>query len=50
MTTCLPSFLCFFTMGDALRVVKDGADNLRFILGADDSEAYQGSAWESGPG
>jgi hypothetical protein len=29
-------------MGDTLRVVKDGADNLRFVLGPEDSEAYQG--------
>jgi hypothetical protein len=32
----------FFTIGDALWVVKDGADNLRFFLGPEDSEAYQG--------
>jgi hypothetical protein len=38
----------FFTLGDALWIVKDGADNLRFILGSEDSEAYQGynlGAW-----
>jgi hypothetical protein len=38
----------FFTIGDALWVVKDGADNLRFFLGPEDSEAYQGynlGAW-----
>jgi concanavalin A-like lectin/glucanase superfamily protein/FIMAH domain-containing protein/Big-like domain-containing protein len=38
----------FFTIGDALWVVKDGADNLRFILGSEDSEAFQGynlGAW-----
>lgn len=32
----------FFTIGDAVWVVKDGADNLRFFLGPEDSEAYQG--------
>jgi hypothetical protein len=32
----------FFTVGDALRVVKDGADNLRFFLRSEDSEATQG--------
>jgi hypothetical protein len=32
----------FFTLGDALWVVKDGADNLRFILGKEDSEAHKG--------
>jgi hypothetical protein len=38
----------FFTIGDALQVVKDGGDNLRFVLGSEDSEAYQGynlGAW-----
>jgi hypothetical protein len=38
----------FFTLGDALWMVKDGANNLRFILGREDSEAYQGvnlGAW-----
>ncbi|MFL5494332.1 MAG: LamG-like jellyroll fold domain-containing protein [Gemmatimonadales bacterium] len=32
----------FFTIGDVLWVVKDGADNLAFRLGSVDSEAYQG--------
>ena len=32
----------FLTIGNALWVVKDGADNLRFFLGPEDSEAYQG--------
>jgi hypothetical protein len=32
----------FFTIGDAVWVVKDGADNLRFFLGPEDSEAFQG--------
>jgi hypothetical protein len=38
----------FFSIGNALWVVKDGADNLRFILGSEDSEAHQGynlGAW-----
>jgi hypothetical protein len=38
----------FFTLGDALWMVKDGANNLRFILGREDSEAYKGvnlGAW-----
>jgi hypothetical protein len=41
----------FFIVGDALSVVKDGADNLRFILGTEDSEAYQGynlGQWAAG--
>jgi hypothetical protein len=40
----------FFTLGNALWIVKDGADNLRFILGREDSEATQGinlGAWRS---
>ena len=32
----------FFTLGDALWIVKDGADNLRFFLGREDSEAHKG--------
>ena len=38
----------FFTMGDALWIVKDAADNLRFFLGPEDSEGHQGynlGAW-----
>jgi hypothetical protein len=31
----------FFTLGDEFAVAKDGADNLRFVFRADDSEAYQ---------
>jgi Concanavalin A-like lectin/glucanases superfamily/Bacterial Ig-like domain (group 2) len=34
----------FFTLGDALWIVKDGANNLRFILGREDSEAYKGTS------
>jgi hypothetical protein len=38
----------FFTVGDAVWIVKDGADNLRFFLGPEDSEGHQGynlGAW-----
>jgi hypothetical protein len=38
----------FFTIGDAVWIVKDGADNLRFFLGPEDSEGHQGynlGAW-----
>jgi hypothetical protein len=32
----------FFTLGNALWIVKDAADNLRFFLGREDSEAHKG--------
>jgi Concanavalin A-like lectin/glucanases superfamily/Bacterial Ig-like domain (group 2) len=32
----------FFTLGNALWIVKDGADNLRFFLGREDTEAHKG--------
>jgi hypothetical protein len=41
----------FFSLPGTLRIGKDAADNLRFIIGGDDSEAYQAynlGSWQAG--